>query len=185
MSGLWQLPVTKNIGGREYSLRADYRDVLKILRCLEDPDLPEVTRWLVALRLFYDGEIPRQHRQEAMAYLARFLGCGEDRGKPGPKLFDWEQDADAIIAGVNKAAGQEIRALPFVHWWTFISWFHGMGEGQLSALVAIRDKLRRGKKLEKWEQEFYRENKHRVDLKPRYSQAEMAEQERLNAILNQ
>ena len=102
----------------------------------------------------------------------------------GPKLLDWQQDADAIIAGVNKAAGQEIRSLPFVHWWTFLSWFHAMGEGQLSTLVTIREKLARGKRLEGWEKEFYRENKSRVDLKPRYSQEDLAEQERLKQLLN-
>lgn len=53
----------------------------------------------------------------------------------------------------------------------------------MSTLVSIRDKLRRGKKLEKWEQEYYRKNKDRVDLKKRYSAEELAEQERLNKLL--
>ena len=44
-------------------------------------------------------------------------------------------------------------------------------------------KLRRGKKLEKWEQEYYRKNKERVDLKKRYSAEELAEQERLKKLL--
>lgn len=181
---LWQLPVEMTIGTQRLSLRADYRNILKIITCLEDPDLPEYTRWLVALELFYEQPVQPQNRQAAMEYLARFLSCGEEPGKPGPKLLDWQQDADAIIAGVNKVAGQEIRSLPFVHWWTFLSWFHSIGEGQLSTLVAIRDKLSRGKKLESWEKDFYRENKSRVDLKPRYSQEELAEQDRLKQLLN-
>ena len=45
--------------------------------------------------------------------------------------------------------------------------------------------LRRGKKLEKWEQEYYRKNKARVDLKTRYSAEELAEQERLKKLLLQ
>lgn len=56
---------------------------------------------------------------------------------------------------------------------------------QLSTLVSIRDKLRRGKKLEKWEQEFYRENKDRVDLKTKYTPDELAEQERLKKLLGE
>lgn len=183
MTGLWQLPVQKKLGAQVFDLRADYRDVLQIMDCLEDPDLPESVRWLVALELFYVQRVPKDQRQAAMEYLAHFLRCGDEPGKPGPKLMDWQQDADAIIAGVNKAAGQEVRSLPFVHWWTFLSWFHAMGEGQLSTLVAIRDKLARGKKLEDWEKDFYRENKARVDLKPRYSQEELAEQNRLKEML--
>lgn len=184
MTALWQLPVQKTIGTQVFDLRADYRDILKIMDCLEDPDLPEYTRWLVALELFYVQPVPRAHRKAAMEYLAWFVRCGDDPGQPGPKLLDWQQDADAIIAGVNKAAGQEIRSLPFAHWWTFLSWFHAMEQGQLSTLVSIRDKLSRGKKLEDWEKAFYRENKQKVDLKPRYSQAELQEQERLKELLN-
>ena len=117
-----------------------------------------------------------------MAYLADFLTCGE-RGKPGPELINWQLDAPAIIAGVNKAAGCEVRQLEHVHWWTFLSWFHAMAPGQLSTIVSIRDKLRRGKKLEDWEREFYRENKDLVDRQPPETRAEREEKMRLNRML--
>ena len=90
-----------------------------------------------------------------------------------------------IVADVNKVAGCEVRALPFCHWWTFIAWFNAIGEGQLSTVVSIRDKLRRGKKLEKWEQEFYRDHKRQVNLKQRYTAEELAEQERLKKLLGE
>lgn len=184
MTGVWALPTETVIGGKAYSIHADYRDILEIFSYLEDPDLPEYLRWQIALALFYEGEIPAKHQQEAMEYLSTFINCGgQEEAKPGPKLLDWEQDALTIVADVNKVAGQEIRALPFVHWWTFIAWFHAIGEGQLSTIVSIRDKLRRGKKLEQWEKDFYRENKARVDLKKRYSAEELAEQERLRQLL--
>lgn len=115
--------------------------------------------------------------------MAVFISCGDCETKPAPKLLDWEQDAQVIVADVNKVAGTEIRALPFLHWWTFAAYFHAVGEGQLSTLVSIRDKLRKGKKLEKWEQEYYRKNKEKVDLKKRYSAEEKAEQERINKLL--
>lgn len=186
MMELWSLPVKASIGGREYALHADYRDILEIFSYLEDPDLPELLRWKIALALFYEGEIPQEHQQEAMEYLAQFIACGKKgEEKPGHKLLDWEQDADAIIADVNRVSGQEIRAIPFLHWWTFMAWFHAIGEGQLSALVSIRDKLRRGKKLENWEKDFYRENKQRVDMKKRYSQQELQQQEMLRRMLGE
>ena len=50
-------------------------------------------------------------------------------------------------------------------------------------LVTIRDKLRRGKKLEKHEQEYYRQNRSRVDLKRRYSAEEEAEFDYLKQLL--
>lgn len=182
----WDLPMRATIGGRSYEIHADYRDILEIFSYFENPDLPEYIRWQVALALFYEGEIPKEDRKEAMAYLSRFLCCGKpDQSKRETKLLDWEQDALMIVADVNKVAGQEIRALPFLHWWSFMAWFHAIGEGQLSTVVAIRDKLRRGKPLEDWEKTFYRENKDRVDLQKRYSAQELQEQERLKKLLEE
>ncbi len=181
----WGLPTTAVIGQKQYTLHADFRDILEIFSYLDDPDLPEYLRWQIALALFYEGELPAEDQQEALNYMLTFLNCGkQENTKPGPKLLDWEQDAQLIVADVNKVAGQEIRALPFVHWWTFMAWFHAIGEGQLSTIVSIRDKLRHGKKLEKWEQELYRENKASVDIQKRYSAEEMEEQERLKKLLD-
>lgn len=182
MLNLWQLPTEAHIGGRVYPICTDYRDILEIFSYLNDPELPEFIRWEVALGLFYE-EVP-EDRQEAAEFFCRFLTGDDTEERPGPRLLDWEADAPAIIADVNKVAGQEIRAVPYIHWWTFLSWFHAIGEGQLSTLVSIRRKLSKGKKLEGWEKEFYRENKKKVDLPKKYSASELAEQERLNQMLN-
>ncbi len=181
----WVLPKTATIGGAEYELHTDYRDILEIMGYLDDPNTPEYLRWQIAVALFFEGEMPTKDMQAAMEYLASFISCGEKDSKTGPKLLDWEQDARAIIADVNKVAGREIRSLPYLHWWTFLAYFQAIGEGQLSAIVSIRDKLRRGKKLEKWEQDFYRENKSRVDFKKKYSAEDLAEQERLKKLLGE
>ena len=127
---------------------------------------------------------------EAARFLAQFIAAGragQEKGpaRPAPRLLDWQQDAPLIIAGVNRVAGQEVRALPFLHWWSFLTWFSGIGEGTLATVVSIRDKLRRGKKLEKWENEFYRQNKERVELKTRFSKEELEEQERLQKLLGE
>ncbi len=184
MTQLWSLPAQKELGGALYGLHTDYRDILEIFSCLADPDLPEFIRWEVALALFYDRPIPDGVKQEAAEYLALFLTGGQPEDKPGPRLLDWDADAPAIIADVNRVSGQEIRSLPYLHWWSFLSWFHAIGEGQLSTLVSIRNKLARGKKLEGWEKDFYRENKKRVELPKKYSAMELAEQERLNKLLD-
>ena len=172
------------LGDRVYAIHGDYRDVLEIFSYFEDPDLPDYVKWRIALALFYEGEIPPRHRQEAMEFLSEFLtgGKGEDQTR-GPKLLDWEQDGSMIVAEVNKVAGQEIRALPFVHWWTFLGWFHGIGEGPLSTVVGIREKLRKGKKLEPHEKEFYRSHKQVADLKPRYSREDLEQQQLLQKLL--
>ena len=180
----WSLPEEALVGGKTYHLHTDYRDVLEIFSYLQDDSLPEFLRWQIALALFYEGDIPEEDFQEAAEYLRWFVCCGREEEKhPGPQLLSWEQDAQDIVADVNKVAGQEIRCLPYLHWWTFLGWFHSIGEGNLSTLVSIREKLSRGKKLEPFEQEFYRRNKARVNLRKKYSASELAEQERLQKLL--
>lgn len=161
---LWSLPQTAEIGGVEYRINADFRDVLEIIKYLTDTSRPEYLRWQIALGLFYDGEIPYRDQTAAMEYLSEFISYGAPEDKPSPKLVDWTQDAQMIVSDINKVAGHEVRADKFLHWWTFLSYFYGIGEGQLSTVVSIRSKRQKGKKLEKWEQEYYRENRKKVDF---------------------
>lgn len=180
----WELPTEAVIGWNAYPLHTDYREILKIFSWLQDESLPEFLRWHIALALFFEGEIPDADFLQAAEYFRWFVCCGqEESGEPGPRLLDWERDSQDIAADVNRAAGQEIRLLPYLHWWTFMSWFHSIGEGNLSTLVGIRDKLRRGKKLEPFEQEYYRRNKEKVKMRKKYSAEELAEQERLQKLL--
>lgn len=172
---LWDLPETVKIGGTTYDIHADFRDILNIIRYLEDPEAPTWLRWQTAVALFYEQEIPLKDSMEAMEKMAEFIAYEKSKDRPGPKLIDWEQDVTAIISGVNKVSGLEVRSLPFYHWWSFVSAFHEMGEGRLNTIVSIRDKIKRGKKLEKWEQEFYQSNRGRVDLEQKYTQEELAQ----------
>ena len=101
-----------------------------------------------------------------------------------PRLLDWEQDASIIIGEVNRVAGCEIREKPFIHWWTFLSYFHAIGEGQLSFIVSLRQKRLRREKLTEWEQRYYAENRDTVELKPKYSREETEEREKLLRLLS-
>lgn len=181
----WALPKEAVIGGKTYAVHTDYREILEIFSCLQDEELPEFLRWQIALKLFYEGEIPDEDFGEAAEYFRWFILCGEpEQQEPGPQLLDWEKDAQVIVADVNKVAGREIRELPYLHWWTFYGLFQSIGEGNLSMLVGIREKLHRGKKLEDHEKEYYRRNRERVKLRKKYSASELAEQERLQKLLN-
>ena len=160
----WVLPRSAEFGGVSYPIKADFRDVLEIIGYLTDPKKSDHVRWEIAIGLFYDGEIPNEYCQEAMEYLSEFISYGVQDEKPGSKLIDWNQDATMIISDINKVAGKEVRAESFLHWWTFLSYFYGIGEGQLSTIVSIRSKKQKGKKLEKWEQDYYKENKKTIDF---------------------
>lgn len=187
----WELPTAVELGGTAYPIAADYRDILEIIDELQYGDDPAPVRQYVALSLFYDDfdAIPVEHREDAVTAMLWFIACGEEDngGRPGPppvKQIDWQQDRLAIVADVNKVAGCEVRALPFLHWWTFIAYFNAIGEGQLSTLVSLREKLRRGKKLEEWERDYLARNRQRVVLQPRYTAEEKADREAAERLLH-
>lgn len=180
----WSLPQTACIRGKTYRLHTDFREILRIFGCLQQEQVPEFIRWHTALDLFFGEPIPEEAFPEAAAWFSRFVSGGQERQDPGgPVLIHWQRDAQVIVADINKAAGREIRELPYLHWWTFLAWFRGIGEGGLSTLVTVRDKLRRGKKLEPWEQEYYRRNRDLVSPRPDYTPQELEEQARLRELL--
>lgn len=176
----WELPESACLLGETYPHETDFRQILKLLRLLGDESRPEFLRWYGALSLFYRRPIPRQGEAQAMEYLSWFLRAGEPEA-PGPRLYDWDQDAQLIAAGVNAAAGREVRSLAYLHWWTFLGYFRSMGQGEFSLVVGIREKLRRGQRLEPQEQAFY--GTHRALIRLRSPAT--PEKQRLEALLRQ
>lgn len=182
----WGLPVAVDVHGTEYAVATDYRDILEIIGWLNSEEATAFERMYIALGLFYDEfhDLPESDYREAYEQMCRFIACGEeDSEKPSVKLIDWEQDERMIVAEINKVAGYEVRAAAYLHWWTFIGYFGGIADGQLATVVGIRSKLKRGKKLEKWEREYYDENRKTVDLRIKYTKEEREEMERLKKLL--
>lgn len=182
----WELPASLNIGGREYQLRYQFGAALDIMRAYNDPELEPDERVEIMLRILLPEyeTIPAEHIPEAVEKCLEFLDCGQtDDGKKKPRLIDWEQDAGIIMPEINKVAGREIRWEKDTHWWTFFGWFMGIGDGYLTMVLHIRKKLASHKKLEKWEQEFYRENREKIDLKKRETAEERAVKDSILAWL--
>ncbi len=150
-----------------YPIRWDYRAVLDLFEALNDPDTTPQERGLYLLTILYkDFEtIPAGLWVDAVQKGLWFLNGGEPTpARNAPKLMDWEQDFSIIIPAINRVAGMEVRALPALHWWTFLGYYQEIGDCTFAQVVSIRDKQRRGK-LSKEEREYYARNRHLVDLK--------------------
>lgn len=183
-----QLPKSLCVGGVEIPIETDFRNVFTILAAMNDPDLSGQQKMYIALkRLFRDRleEIPDGRIEEAVLQMKWFIDCGqeEEEQKPSARLIDWEQDEPILFPAVNKVAGMETRALPYLHWWTFMGYFMEIESGTFSQVLAIRQKTAKGKKLEKWEAEFRRNNKKMCDIRKRYSAEEQAEIDYWNKLL--
>ena len=174
MGSAWEFPTSLNIGDVDYEIRTDYRAVLDLLTALADPDLtdddPQMTAYMqsrVILEIMFPDcdNIPTEHIQEALEKVSEFIDMGISDDRKKPKTMDWEQDAPILIPAINKVLNCEIRAQKYMHWWTFLGAYMEIGESLFSNVIHIRQKKAKGKKLEKWELDFYKENHSLIDFK--------------------
>ena len=186
-----RLPKELNINGIDRAIRSDFRVALLIFQAYNDPELSDQEKAQAMMECLYVDyeEIPLDDFQEAHDQAIWFLDGGgnvdeNSKHQQAKKVMDWEQDERIIFSAVNKVAGHETRAVDYMHWWTFLGYFNEIGEGLLSTVINIRQKKNKHKKLEKYEQEFYRENKSLIDIKVRLSEEEQAEKEYLEKLLN-
>ena len=77
-----------------------------------------------------------------------------------------------IAAPISKIIGQDIRGMEYLHWWSFLSAYTGIGDCLFAQVVSIRSKKARGKSLDKQEREFYRRNREIIDIKKPLTESE-------------
>lgn len=165
---MYEIPTSIELDGRQFSIRnnGDFRVILDCFQALGDVELDARERLLAALIIFYEDldtikdvdELPDV--EKATSEMYKFFNCGSmntTTSNPG-KLVDWELDSQLISSAINKVCGFEIRSAPYIHWWTFMGYYTAIGECPFSTIVGIRNKILRGKKLEKYEQQYKREN---------------------------
>lgn len=170
---MYGLPQTVDIQDKEYQIRnnGDFRTILDCLVALDDAELSEEERILSSIAIFYDDIKAIEDifvlfntdelLNAAVSSMYQFINGGEldEVGvHSNIKLVDWEQDEKLICAAVNTVAKCEIRAVTYMHWWTFLAYYMSVGDCTLTTVISIRNKIAKNKKLEKFEQEFRRDN---------------------------
>ncbi len=172
----YSLPVAVEIDGDTYLIRnrGDWRMVLDVLIAFADADMTNEEKFSAALTIFY--ETMPKNLEKAITEMVSFIDGGKlsAKRKASPRLMDWEQDFPIIIAPINRVLGCEIRALDYLHWWSFLSAYMEISDCTFSTVISIRQKQAKHKKLEKWEQAFVREHSELVRLRPLVSESEQA-----------
>lgn len=174
----WNLPLAVDIGGKEYKIRdkCDYRMVLDCIAALNDNDLEIQNAVECALIIFYEAfnsvediyALTEKEAEIAIKEMFKIINYGdeEETNQPQkPKLMDWEKDFKLIASSTSHILGYDIRTPnEYTHWWSFLGAYMEIGESTFSTVVSIRSKRMKGKKLEKHEEDFYRENRKMIDL---------------------
>lgn len=190
------LPEALTVGGLEYPIRTDYRNVLQMFEAFQDPELHPEEKWIVAIYLFFEDfscadDVLRAAQEgfdiaEAQKQILWFISAGQpDKSIVELPVYNWSQDEHMIFSAVNKVAGKETRELEYLHWWTFLGYFNEVGEGTFSFIVGIRNKLNHGKKLEKHEKEFLAKNKELVLMKKPLTKEEQEQEDAYQSLLDE
>ncbi len=190
------LPETLLVGGADYPIRTDYRNVLQVFEAFQDPELRPEEKWIVAIYLLFEDftcadDVLQAARsgfdlEDAIKQVSWFISAGQpERESLELPTYNWKQDEQMIFSSVNKVAGRETRELEYLHWWTFLGYFNEVGEGTFSFIVGIRNKKNHNKKLEKHEQEFYNNNKKLVILRPVLTEEEQKVEDEFQDLISE
>lgn len=165
---MYNIPQSISLQDKQFNIRnkGDFRMVLDCFNVLSAEDLTEKEKIIACLIIFYEDCNDVQDikifsdLEKAIKEMFLFFNCGQDRvgASTHYKLLDWEKDEQLICSAINKVSGKEIRFEPYIHWWTFMSYYLAIGDSPLSTVVSIRNKIAQNKKLEKYERDFRREN---------------------------
>ena len=182
---IFELPMALEFGGQMWDINTDYRDVLRTLTAFEDPNLTDEEKAYICLHNTYTDlkDIPPELMQAAFDAAVSFIDHGSHDDGSSPRMMDWTQDAPLIFPAINRVAGFEVRSAEYIHWWTFMGYFMEIGDSTYATVLGLRNKKIRGKKLDKNEQEYWKHNRSICDLKKRYTDEELTEQEQLKTIL--
>ena len=165
---MYSLETSVQINQVSFNIRnkGDYRMVLDCFEALNDTELSELERLYSALIIFYEDfndveDFPDKETLTQLVYaMFDFFNQHEDiqSNTQDIRVIDWDKDSNLISSAINKVAGQEIRGMDYLHWWTFLGYYMAIGECLFSNVVSIRYKSIKGDKLEKHERKFKQDN---------------------------
>jgi len=168
---MYSLQTSVQIGQASFEIRnkGDFRMVLDCFSALNDEELNVPERIYAALIIFYKDfndlsdivKVDEETLPELQKAMMRFFNGGQDTQENKTsnfKLFDWDKDSNLICAAINNVAKQEVRALDYLHWWTFLGYYMSVSDSLLTTVISIRYKMAHHEKLEKHERKFKAEN---------------------------
>ncbi len=123
-------------------IAADFRNMIRFSRALQDAQLPEEEKARRGLALLF-GELPPGGPERALELLLWFY-CGgrtpdaEEDGAPArrqERAYDFDTDADYIYTSFVQAYHIDLLAVDFLHWWEFLTLLNGLPEDTILARI--------------------------------------------------
>ena len=175
---MWDLPIAVEINGKSHPIRnkCDYRVVLDVICALNDTELTDEEKVKCALFIFYEDISAIDDFETAIKEMFRIINGGEEQEESQeqkPQLMDWQHDFTQLAPPISRVLGYDVRTPnKYTHWYSFLGGYMEIGECTFSTIVSIRSKRAKGKKLDKWEEEYIREHRKMVELPRKFTAEE-------------
>ena len=177
-----KLPTKTIIDGKEYNLKTDFRNCLKVIMAFEDEELTGSEKAVIMLQLLYE-EIP-ENLDEAVKKAILFLDCGEQEEdkkvgsqKSSNRLYSFSKDAKYIYSAIKQTHGIDLENVEYLHWWKFVYLFLDLNpDCFFCKIMDLRNKKRKGT-LSKEEKKVYMQlfDIVNLDQKPQFTEEEQKE----------
>ena len=167
---MWDLPISVEINGKNHPIRnkCDFHVVLDVICALNDNELTDEEKVKCALFIFYEDISAIDDFDAAIKEMFRIINGGEEQEEnqdQKPQLMDWQHDFSQLAPPISRVLGYDVRTPDkYTHWYSFLGGYMEIGECTFSTIVSIRSKRAKGKKLDKWEEEYIREHRKMVEL---------------------
>lgn len=166
----YDLPKTVEFDGTEHKIRndCDYRVVLDTIAAMNDKELDEQTRVQCVLFIFYEDLSKITNGQAAVDEMIKIIGCEEELKETkerSARIMDWNHDFKNIAPPISRVLGYSVRDRKnYTHWYDFVGAYMEIGDCYFAQIISIRNKRRKGKKLDESEKNFYKEHREDIDL---------------------
>lgn len=133
------LPNTVNVKGNEIEIITDFREYIRLLDMLKDPDIDEMQKYTIIQEYFLEDIVVDE---DAVLALSSFITMGmrdvldleetesEEVGeqKHEKELFSYSFDYAYILSGFLHDYGIDLMEISYMHWWKFRMLFDGLSE---------------------------------------------------------
>ena len=178
----WDFPICVTINDVDYPIRnkCDYRVVLDVINILNSKELSPREQISMAFFVFYGEDFCCPDYEIASKEMFKIINMEDserieeiEKESSKPPIMDWKHDFPSIAPPISRVLGYSVRDPErYTHWYDFVGAYMEIGECSFSTIINIRQKLQNGKKLEKWEEDFYRDNRQKVDLPYVFTEAD-------------
>ncbi len=131
----------------QYRVKTSYKQVLKLFKAMQDPQLTESEQNALTIMLFFD-EPKAQDLPQLIKFVSWYLSRGKEspeqasalcgKKKQKPRTFDLLIDENLIYCAFLQVYGIDLLEQD-LHWWVFMELVDGLPDGtRLSEIMKLR-----------------------------------------------